>query len=79
MLIFGDPAVGTPLMKSGPSAALDLPLRVAVWEEPDGTVWLGYHDPAAVARQHGIQGQDTAVTAMRRNLAAAVRQAAVPY
>src|SRR5574337_414677 len=39
-----DSAVSEHLMLSRPGIALDLPLRVVVWQEADGTVWLGYHD-----------------------------------
>src|SRR5574337_1051907 len=39
-----DSAVSDHLMLSRPGIALDLPLRVVVWQEADGTVWLGYHD-----------------------------------
>lgn len=78
-LIFGNPRVGTHLMRSRGSAALDLPLRVAVWEEADGTVWLGYHDIGDLARQHGIADQGEALNSMRKGLAAAGLQATAPY
>jgi CubicO group peptidase (beta-lactamase class C family)/uncharacterized protein (DUF302 family) len=79
VLVFGNPAVGTRLMQSRPSIALDLPLRVAVWQEPDGTVWLGHHDVGDVARQHGISDRSEVVSQMRAALATALRHAAVPY
>jgi CubicO group peptidase (beta-lactamase class C family)/uncharacterized protein (DUF302 family) len=79
VLVFGNPAVGTHLMLSRPSVALDLPMRVLVWEETDGTVWVGFHDVADLARQHGITDRTDTVEEMRRGLAAALTQAIAPY
>lgn len=79
VLIFGNPAVGTQLMQSRRSVALDLPLRVVVWEEADGTVWAGYHDVAGLAAQHGIGDREQVVDAMQSALEAMLRQATAPY
>jgi uncharacterized protein (DUF302 family) len=40
VLIFGNPRGGTPLMIASPLLALDLPLKVLVWQSPDGRVWV---------------------------------------
>jgi D-alanyl-D-alanine carboxypeptidase len=79
VLVFGNPAVGTHLMLSRPSIALDLPLRVVVWQESDGTVWLGYHDVLDLAQRYGIADRADVVALMRASLTTALRQAAVPY
>lgn len=79
VLIFGNPAVGTQLMQSQRSVALDLPLRIVVWEEPDGTVWAGYHDVAGLAARHGIGDREQVVEAMQAGLEAMLRQATAPY
>jgi uncharacterized protein (DUF302 family) len=79
VLIFGNPAVGTHLMLSRPSVALDLPLRVVVWQESDGTVWVGYHDVADLARQHGITDRSETIEVMKAALAAALSHATAPY
>ncbi len=79
VLVFGNPSAGTPLMLNRPTIAIDLPLRVAVWQEPDGTVWAGYHDIAELARVHGIANQQPTVEAMKAALAAAVSHATAPY
>jgi CubicO group peptidase (beta-lactamase class C family)/uncharacterized protein (DUF302 family) len=79
VLIFGNPAVGTHLMLSRPSIALDLPLRVLVWQEPDGTVWVGYPDLPDLARQHGITDRAETVEAMQAALTAALAHATAPY
>jgi D-alanyl-D-alanine carboxypeptidase len=79
VLVFGNPAVGTHLMLSRPSVALDLPLRVVVWQEADGTVWVGHHDVADLARRHGITDRAETVEAMKAGLNAALNHATAPY
>ncbi len=46
LVIFGNPALGTPAMLDDPLAGIFLPMRVLVYEDADGTVWLAYEDPA---------------------------------
>jgi len=53
VLIFGNPKLGTPMMQSAPSMGLDLPLRVQVYQDTDGTVKVLYPDMASVAEEHG--------------------------
>ena len=53
VVIFGNARGGTPLMLAAPDMALDLPLRILVREE-DGRTLLSYHDPIALAAEHGI-------------------------
>jgi uncharacterized protein (DUF302 family) len=78
-LIFGDPAMGTHLMLSQRSIAVDLPLRVAIWQEADGTVWVGYHDVSELAAKHDITDQDDLTKAMNARLETALRHATAPY
>ena len=40
VLIFGSPKAGTPLMIASPLLALDLPLKVLVWQGEDDLVWV---------------------------------------
>src|SRR5579863_1770310 len=55
LLIFGSPRGGTPLMLAAPSIALDLPLKILVWEDTEGKVWLSFNSSDYLARRHGIQ------------------------
>jgi len=57
-LIFGTPKIGTPLMQSNPAIGLDLPLKVIVWKDADGTVKLAYSDPAWLAARYGITDRE---------------------
>lgn len=52
LLVFGNPQGGTPFMECAQSVGIDLPLKALVWQDAAGKVWLGYNDPAYVARRH---------------------------
>jgi len=54
LLIFGNPKAGTPLMIASPSIAIDLPLKVLVWEGANGKVWISYNAPAYLQARHGL-------------------------
>ncbi len=54
LLIFGDPKAGTPLMLAAPSVAIDLPLKILVWEDAQGRTWLSYNSPAYLQERHGV-------------------------
>jgi uncharacterized protein (DUF302 family) len=78
VLIFGNPQAGTPLMQSQQTIGLDLPLRVLVWEDETGKVWLTYRRPQFLAQRHHVTGQDEAVKALDAGLAALARAATAP-
>jgi uncharacterized protein (DUF302 family) len=54
LLIFGSPKAGTPLMQAAPSVAIDLPLKILIWEDAQGKVWVSYNSPAYLQLRHGI-------------------------
>jgi uncharacterized protein (DUF302 family) len=54
LLIFGNPKGGTPLMLAAPSVAIDLPLKILVWQDSQGKVWLSYNSPAYLQERHGL-------------------------
>jgi uncharacterized protein (DUF302 family) len=62
LVLFGSPLAGTPVMVAAPLAALDLPLRVLVWRDGDGTK-VSYYDPGALAVRHHLTAD------LARNLA----------
>jgi uncharacterized protein (DUF302 family) len=55
LFIVGSPLVSTPAIEASPLAALDLPLRVIVWEDGYQTK-ISYPSPAEVARRYGLDG-----------------------
>ena len=54
LLIFGSPKAGTPLMLAAPSIAIDLSLKILVWEDGQGKVWLSYNSPEYIMKRHGV-------------------------
>jgi uncharacterized protein (DUF302 family) len=59
LLIFGNPVGGTPVMQAAPLAALDLPLKLLVWVDDAGSVWMSYLSAEWLADRHGF-GRDVA-------------------
>jgi uncharacterized protein (DUF302 family) len=54
LLIFGSPRAGTPLMLAAPSSAIDLPLKILIWEDDQAKVWVSYNSPAYLLQRHGV-------------------------
>ncbi len=54
LLIFGNPRLGTPLMQSNRTVAIDLPQKALAFEDAEGQVWLAYNDPEHLAARHDI-------------------------
>ena len=58
VMIFGNPKLGTPLMQAAPSLAIDLPMKMLVAENPDGSVQLSWTDPQHLKNLHQVSGCD---------------------
>ena len=56
VVIFGNPAAGTPVMEAAPLAALDLPLKVLVWADGDQTR-INYVDAAELGARYGLSDE----------------------
>ena len=54
LLIFGNPAAGTPLMLAAPTSAIDLPLKILISEDDQGRVWLSWNSPAYLQQRHAM-------------------------
>ncbi len=54
LLIFGSPKAGTPVMLAAPSIAIDLPLKILIWEDSQGKVWVSYNSPVYLQERHGV-------------------------
>src|SRR6266581_3880191 len=63
LLIFGNPKAGTPVMLAAPSSAIDLPLKVLIWEDAQGKVWVTYNSPAYLQERHSLPPE------LRQNIA----------
>lgn len=55
VLIFGHPKGGTPIMECAQTVGIDMPLKALVWQDAKGQVWLGYNDPAYLAKRHHVE------------------------
>jgi len=69
LLIFGNPKAGTPLMIASPSIAIDLPLKILVWQDADGKVWISYNRPAYLQARHAVPSELVPNIAVIENLA----------
>ena len=54
LVIFGSPKAGTPLMLASPSVAIDLPLKILVWQDGNGKVRVSYNTPEYLRERHGF-------------------------
>ena len=54
LLIFGNPKAGTPLMLAAPSIAIDLPLKILVWEDSHKKTWVSYNSSEYLQERHNL-------------------------
>jgi len=72
LLIFGNPKGGTPVMLAAPSIAIDLPLKILIWEDGQGQAWLSYNSLVYLRERHGLPQELLPNIAVVETLAAAV-------
>jgi uncharacterized protein (DUF302 family) len=63
LLVFGNPRGGTPLMQAFPLVALELPLKLLIWEE-SGSTSVAYVPMVEIATRYGVTGMDPRIAAM---------------
>ncbi len=78
LIIFGNPNLGTQLMQSSQTAAIDLPQKFLVWEDADGQVHITYNDPGYLAQRHGITDRDDVLTTISNALGGLAAGAGAP-
>jgi uncharacterized protein (DUF302 family) len=71
VLVFGNPRAGTPLIVASPLIALDLPLRILVWQDPSGKTYVSSTEPAYLAERFTIPPELVKVVAMVEEIVAA--------
>ena len=59
VLMFGSARAGAPTVQATQTLAIDLPLKLLVWQDAAGDTWAGYNDPAWLFRRHGVDDQAT--------------------
>jgi len=76
LIIFGNPKVGSPLMKCQQSVAIDLPQKALVWEDHESKVWISYNDPTYLEKRHGISGCGEVISKIQKALSGITKAAA---
>ena len=59
VILFGNPKIGTLLMQTKQSVAIDLPMKAMVWEDEDGTVKIGYNTTEWLRNRHHLLDDST--------------------
>jgi uncharacterized protein (DUF302 family) len=76
LLIFGNIRSDLPLLQAVQTIAIDLPLKILVWQDASGATWLSYNDPTWLVRRHTVDsGADPSLHAMAAALATVVASA----
>ncbi len=76
LIIFGNPKVGSPLMKCQQSVAIDLPQKALIWQDDKAHVWISYNDPRYLEKRHSIVGCEEVITKIQKALAGIAKSAA---
>ena len=54
LLIFGSPKAGTPIMLAAPTIAIDLPLKILIWEDRQGKIRVSYNSAKYLKERHNV-------------------------
>ena len=76
LILFGNPKVGSPLMKCQQSVAIDLPQKALIWQDKKGKVWISYYDPQYLKKRHNIKGCEEVLSKIDKALAGITKAAA---
>jgi uncharacterized protein (DUF302 family) len=75
VIMFGNPRLGTPLMLAQPSVAIELPMKMLIWQDKSGKVMIGYAPPSDLKARYQISGQDEPLNMMTGALAGLAKAA----
>jgi uncharacterized protein (DUF302 family) len=73
LVIFGNPSAGTPLMRTAPLVALDLPLKILIWER-DHQAFVSYNEASYLAERYELPTEESAVLSTVDALAHAIAE-----
>jgi uncharacterized protein (DUF302 family) len=74
LIIFGNPKAGTHIMLAAPLSAIDLPLKILVWQDAGGSVWVSYNRPEFLQNRYTLPPEVIAPLAAAGALAAGAAQ-----
>ena len=77
LIIFGNPKVGSPLMKCQQMVAVDLPQKALIWEDDNGKVWISYNDPRYLEKRHNIVGCEEVISKIEKALSSIAESASM--
>jgi uncharacterized protein (DUF302 family) len=75
LIIFGNPKVGSPLMKCQQSVAIDLPQKALIWKDDKNNVWISYNNPRYLEKRHNISGCEEVIAKIEKALAGITKAA----
>jgi len=75
LILFGNPKVGSPLMRCRQSVAIDLPQKALIWEDDDAKVWITYNNPRYLEKRHNITGCEGFISKIEKALAGIAKSA----
>lgn len=78
VIVFGSPKVGTKLMQENPSISIELPLKISVWEDAKGSVWVNFPQMKGMAARYGMENEPV-IGGMQKLLEGIVKKAANVY
>lgn len=58
VIMFGNPKLGTPLMQANPEIAIELPMKIVIWQDKAGKTQVGYASPDTLKARYGIKDKD---------------------
>ena len=77
LIMFGNPKVGSPLIKCQQSVAIDLPQKALIWEDDKNKVWISYNDPRYLQKRHSIAGCEEVIDKIEKALGNIVKSASM--
>ena len=75
LIIFGNPKVGSPLMKCQQSVAIDLPQKALIWQDDNAKTWISYNDPKYIEKRHNIIGCEKVISKIEKALGSIIKAA----
>ncbi len=76
LVLFGNPRAGTLLMHCDPAVAVDLPLRMLVWEDAESRTWIGHQAVALLRARYRLEACGEVLDRIEAVLEALRREAA---
>ncbi len=76
LIIFGNPKIGTKLMKCSQLVGLDLPLKVLIWEDSNYQTWISYHNPLYYRNRYNLKNCEQVLIKIKNALKIITNKAA---